>query len=261
MKNTNLATLALGALLALPAFAQSFEESGGGTDVQVLQAWYGNGINGTFGFDVDTRPQIRVDFSKCPVVSESESFSTIRQIRDCLPEVQKAARLDGSASQLSPMVGTYDEDTYVYKSSNAGLSSRFFGCSTVEIRTVSPKDLLNESSFDGLGLSYDGLVTFVPKNELHAVGEVTLKDGRAAVVHRFLGVALCKVAGAGKYSAQITSFNAFAQYQGRYRRWELKNGNHAIGFANGNKTSNGSGWGNTMPILPSSFDRQHEILR
>jgi len=211
---------------------------------------------------------LRVDFATCSTLSSEtpEQGAYAYAKRDCRKALKEAARLDGVSSQLSPVIGSYVEDTYWSRSrpspTGAQISSRFFGCATVELRTVTPVSIVQGSTFEGLGVYLNGVETFVPKLELHEVGRATLKDGRPAIVHRFVGVDLCKVSGASKYSAQVTSFNAYALYAGgRYKRWELAERNHEIGYANGNTTSNGSGWGNRVKIIPSSFDRQDEILR
>ncbi|OFZ27264.1 MAG: hypothetical protein A2381_16305 [Bdellovibrionales bacterium RIFOXYB1_FULL_37_110] len=230
------------------------------SDIQVLQAWYGNGINSGFGFGSDNRSQLKLDYSECEIVESYSSNHYLTQKRDCTETLKKIALLDENSSQESPMLGRFEVETFSYLNSSS-VQSSIFGCSTVELRTVMAKEIVEATNFDGIGFYFNGSQTYVPKSELHVVGETTLKDGRSALVHRFIGTDLCKRSGASHYSSQVTSFNVYVAYQGNIKNWELSNRNHEIGYANGNNTFNGSGWGNIGRNIPMSFDRQDELLK
>lgn len=255
----------IAALILSAAGSAQAGEWGGNTEVQVLQAWYGATINGGFGFPGGPQvPSLTVDLAKCALVKASTPLDTGAQgvEVDCAPEIRRLTALKGASTPLAPVLGQLLMRGYrsTQAPSPQPVQSSVFGCATVEIRTVTPADVAASPAFGGIGFFFKNAETFVPKNQLQAVGKTTLKDGRAAIVHRFLGGDLCKTYGGSKYSAQITEFNAYAKI-GNDKRWELSGRNHGIGFANGNTTSNGSGWGNSTPIIPPGFDRQGELLK
>ena len=105
------------------------------------------------------------------------------------------------------------------------------GCALVRVTTVSKAEGLANAA--GIGFwsaqaaagvqAPEDSGRFVPKNQLHGVGTATLQSGAAAVLHEFVGVSNCPVAGSDSLSRL---FKPYMQFEGApdgrtYRNWDL----------------------------------------
>jgi hypothetical protein len=105
------------------------------------------------------------------------------------------------------------------------------GCALLRVTTASKADGLTNAS--GIGFwsaqaaagvqAAEDSGRFVPKDQLHGVGTATLRNGAAAVLHEFVGVSNCPVAGSDSLSRL---FKPYMQFEGApdgrtYRNWDL----------------------------------------
>lgn len=194
-----------------------------GQDVTVLQAWIGKTIGRRYdnGYQLG---DIAIDPSRCSG-------------RDCTGPV--------SSILESSLLGRFEYD---FNSSGQ--------CETIEIRTVTRTSVLDAPTFQGLGfyLSGNERLVLVSKDALNfaAVGQVTLKDGSPAVVHRFVTKGLCFGLGGNggslyRRSYELKPFARFETNGDTYRVWDSVPTNYLLG-----RRDQGA-W-------VQSFDRQNEVL-
>jgi hypothetical protein len=201
-----------------------------GRDVTLLQAWLGTRITG----------------SDQPPALSGQRFEVAGCIGDdCTAVAEQVLRLPNT-EQVSPMIAPFH---YI---NSSGL------CEMLELRTVTRQSALDAASFAGLGFFYSSgepSIGFVPRERLHAVGEVTLRDGAKAVVHRFLAPGMCFGRGGntGSILARRHELKPYARFSvpetaEAYRVWDDAQSDYLLG-----RTRDGAGF-------VSGFDRQEELL-
>jgi hypothetical protein len=104
--------------------------------------------------------------------------------------------------------------------------SSFF-CRLLEVTTVSKNGAV--AGADGIGFYYRGNgiegFRFVPRSKLKKIGEVTLKNGEAATLHQFIGLANCWQGTISSSFAARYRFKPFMQFTAGdtghvYRNWD-----------------------------------------
>lgn len=135
-------------------------------------------------------------------------------------------------------------------------SGGHLSCQVFEVHTASERAALDHA--EGLGFFYTGVYTgtgagstphhSVPRAKLSAVGVATFKDGRAAVVHRFTGLANCTSPVSGPTSATgaratFRPFMPFVHAGTLFRNWDAIPDDYAVSQAS------------------PSFDRSKDVLR
>ncbi len=197
-----------------------------GTDVTVLQAWIGVtvGVANPNGY---RSGDVQIDPSNC-------------RGTECSGEAEAVLE--------SLLVGGYR-----YAPNSTGL------CETVEVRTVTTKAAFDALSFRGLGFHYqEGRFAksfFVAKTVLEmeaGSGSVTLADGTAALVHRFVFQGACFGMGGNGSSLyerhySLKPYARFDDGADSFRVWDSVPTDYALG-----RSPNRS-W-------VASFDRQSEVL-
>jgi hypothetical protein len=140
---------------------------------------------------------------------------------------------------------------FVYSGPSAGL------CELIELRTVTPDHASTAPTFAGIGFWFAGAFSFVPASELQAVGNVLLRDGSPAVVHRFVAQGMCFGQGGntGSILERRFEFKPFARFDVAptltwYRVWDDVSNDYLLGRAR-----------STSYSFVASFDRQGELLR
>lgn len=182
-----LVTVGLVLLISLSTTSQASEiRDRTGRDVAVLQAWIGSSVG--LGEDDDTGDEggLKIKASDCDLLARAGSVRA-----GCSRAVEEASRLS-AASQASPLLGPAIHE---WSNVNGRIMSLSGTCELVELRTVTPAAVMSASSFEGIGFyfggAHEGDTYLVAKSRLHPVGQVTLRDGRSALVHRFIVQGFC----------------------------------------------------------------------
>jgi hypothetical protein len=169
---------------------------------------------------------VKVDMSRCRPGSADT--------RDCTQELQRTAGAPSLQQVIVPA------------------ASNFAGCQVLRVTTAVKNAALGGT--EGIGFysadTTEGQFSAdhgrrVPSSDLKAVGKGTLKSGEAAILHEFVGVVNCEVAGGSRTGKQMKPYMDFLGGPPRtlFRNWDPIAGNYALG-------------GQTVQI-----DRQGEVLR
>ncbi|MFO0676229.1 MAG: hypothetical protein U0169_06825 [Polyangiaceae bacterium] len=197
-------------------------------DISLLQAWIGGTVGRRYDYGY-TLGDVALPLDRCHGT-------------DCT---------SAAASLLeSQLLGPFS-----YDKEHSGM------CETVELRTVTKKAAFDAPSFRGIGFYVSSLggTAFLSKTELltHGdSGEVTLKDGSAGIVHRFVVKGMCFGLGGNGDSIYHRKYRMkpFVQFDVpetdmSYRLWDGFPTDHRLGRSDDDRT-----W-------TQSFDRQGDLLR
>jgi hypothetical protein len=113
------------------------------------------------------------------------------------------------------------------------------GCALLRVVTAVKNGALDSAS--GIGFwstqavagnqAAENAGRFVRKDQLKAIGSVTLKNGAPATLHEFAGLTNCPISGAGSITRRFKLFMEFEAADGRlFRNWDLAP-NYEIGEA------------------------------
>jgi hypothetical protein len=206
-------------------------------DVQLLQAW------------VEPSSMVHFDWQRCR--GDLPRRSGERVTLDCTDQ----------ATQGRPAAAPWNITVQYYPREDRHYSTDSIG-STVEIRVVVRRSILESPTFQGLGfyaknLTFDG-EHFTPKSELQIVSSQDVflaENGERAVVLRFvLWFPGIQGNSATSWSMQSVEFKPFALFHdGRYayQNWEDVPVNYRL-----YGSSNGGGHQQTV-----SINRENEVLR
>jgi outer membrane protein assembly factor BamB len=154
---------------------------------------------------------VTVDMSRCrPGTADT---------RDCTQELQRTAGAPSLQQVIVPA------------------ASNFAGCQVLRVTTA-----VKNAALDGaLGIGFYSADTNegqfsadhgrrVPAKELKPVGKGTLKNGEPAVLHEFVGISNCEVAGGARTGKQMKPYMDFLGGPPRtiYRNWDPIAGNYAV---------------------------------
>ena len=127
------------------------------------------------------------------------------------------------------------------------LPQSLFFCRVMRVTTVTKKAAFDNATGAGFYYrGYGGNGRFVPKGNLKSVGEVTLKNGDAAVLHEFVGLANCFLGSASSSMQARYDFKPFVRFvtpSETYDNWDLAKDNYVLTTRN------------------DRFDRSAELLK
>lgn len=156
------------------------------------------------------------------------------------------ARPDGAfdcTAKLEGHIGAPALQELVLRSSS---SSSFF-CRVLRVTTVSRSAAL--ANADGIGFFYSGYGTstrFVPRAALKKLQDITLRDGSAAELHEFAGVANCWLGSSSSSMFASYEFKPFMRFTtpsgDEYFNWDQVERNYRVS------------------PMSTSFDRRAELL-
>lgn len=230
-------------------------------DVTVLQAWLSDKDAAVdFGTPWFT-PDYKLNPDRCQTISSqthqgNDGFYTRAEV-DCSSELREKASQDFDKD--SPLI-TEAGHSYIRRSVGSSYSESGY-CEIVEFRTVIRDAALNSPVFNGIGFYYSrsrydttSRGKFIDKDQLHAVGHVTLKDGSPATVHRFIAQGMCFGMGGNGDSIYHRRyvFRPFARFTGdhdtTYNNWDNVQNNYLLGLSDNN-------------VTVKTFDRQNDLLK
>jgi hypothetical protein len=223
----NIVIITLVSLIGANSFGNTVNRAG--NDVYLLKAFIGDKVihENMVGFSTN---RIEIDLDKCIQIDYLSAYEQL--VLDCSAQVQELAKQHGS-DKLTPLLRPFIVNGH---KSNGTVYTQTLNCSVIEVETAIKNSALNAVSFDGIGFFVNGRLTFIKKDSLHQISQVTLKEkSTPATIHRFIDISLCwrgSMSSSMNQDYELKPYASFfdAKTDTTYNNWENYTGNHIINF-------------------------------